>query len=543
MKLEGAPGGDAGRGHALVLSAAQMRAADHAASARFGLPSLLLMENAGRGLAELVMREAPASPHLRVRVVCAAGANGGDGLVAARHLALQGADVRVFLVAQRGKLAGDAALNLAALTAMGSVAIEDASTWDDPAGRWREALADADVVLDALFGIGLGADVIGVPAAAVAAMNAAPGYKLAADIPSGVDADSGKIHAVAFRADVTGTMGARKLGPALDAEAPAGRVVVVDLGVPMAASSDLGPLAFWLEESVVASVLPRRGASSHKGTAGHALIVAGSAGKTGAALLAGRAALRAGAGLVTLASTAAGQLSLDAKLVELMSAAYASDDDADADSAAIVAGLATRMKAMAIGPGIPTGPGMSALVRDLCSTLALPMVVDADALNLLGVEHRAVLALAPAARILTPHPGEAARLLGLSTEAVQDARLSSARTLARKTNAIVVLKGARTLIAQPDGTVFINPTANPALATAGSGDVLTGVITALLAQGLDAIDAALAGVFVHGVAGETAAERMGGVIAGDLPEALASVMARLRTTTTRLRATSLAQPR
>ncbi|HEX3696827.1 MAG TPA: NAD(P)H-hydrate dehydratase [Polyangia bacterium] len=528
MKPTDGPG--PGRGHALVLSAAQMRAADEAASAQFGVPSLLLMENAGRGLAELLLRECAPRVGPRVRVVCGAGANGGDGLVAARHLALAGADVRVFLVAARAKMAGDAAINLAAATALDTVAIEDAATWDDPARAWRAALADADAVVDAVFGIGLHADVIGVPATAILAMNAAPGLKVAADIPSGLDADSGRIHAVGFRAHVTATMGARKLGPALDADAPAGRVEVISLGVPLRAPIDRGPLAFWLEEAVVAAALPRRTATSHKGSAGHALIVAGSAGKTGAAVLAGRAAMRAGAGLVTLASTAAGQVSLDAKLVELMSAHYAPGDDADSGSAAAIAGLAARMKAMAIGPGIPTGPTMAVVVRELGATLPLPMVIDADALNLLGAEHCATLAAAPGPRVLTPHPGEAARLLGISTAAVQEARLSSARTLATQTKAIVVLKGARTLIAQPDGTVFINPTADGALATAGSGDVLTGVITALLTQGLAPIDAAIAGVFVHGAAGAEAALRTGGVIAGDLPEAVATVMARLRAT-------------
>ena len=235
-------------GHPLVLSAAQMRAADQAASARFGVPSLLMMENAGSGLAALAQREGPAANRpTRVRVVCGAGANGGDGLVAARHLALGGADVRVFLLAPRNKMTGDAAVMLSALAALPDVSLEDASSWGDPSGSravspWRERLADADVIIDAVFGIGLRADVIGVPAAAIEAMNAAPGRKIAADIPSGIDADSGRVCGVAFRADVTGTMGARKLGLALDAEVRAGRVEVVGLGVPLAAPAALGPL-------------------------------------------------------------------------------------------------------------------------------------------------------------------------------------------------------------------------------------------------------------------------------------------------------------
>ena len=516
------------RGHAPVLSAAQMRAVDQAATERFGIPSLLLMENAGRGLCELALRAAPGAS-LRVAVVCGAGANGGDGLVAARHLMLAGASVRVFLIAPRAKITGDAGVNLGALAALPGVELVDASAWSDPDGPWQPALAAAGVIVDAVFGIGLRADVTGVPAAAIAAMNAAPGTRIAADVPSGLDADSGRARGIAVRADVTGTMGARKLGLALDADASCGRVEVIGLGVPMSAPPDhLGPLAFWLEAAAIADVLPRRTASGHKGTAGHALIIAGSAGKTGAAVLAGRAALRAGAGLVTLASTAAGQAALDAKIVELMSASYAAGDDADAGSAAAIGALAARMKAIAIGPGIPTGPGMAALVRGISATLGLPLVVDADALNLLGAAHKGALASAPAPRVLTPHPGEAARLLATSTEAVQADRLAAARTLARDTRATVVLKGARTVIAEPDGTAFINPTANAALGTAGSGDVLTGVIVALLAQGLSPIAAATAGVFVHGAGGEAAARRLGGIIAGDLPEAIAAAIADLR---------------
>jgi len=528
-----APAGEGGRGHSLVLSAAQMRAADQAASAATGLPSLLLMENAGRGLAELALREAPrvAGRRLRARVVCGAGANGGDGFVAARHLALAGADVRVLLTAPRGKLTGDAATMFLALAALPQVSIVDSSPWTDPAAvMWRDQLDDADLVIDAVFGIGLRADVSGTPAAAISAMNAAPGIKVAADIPSGLDADSGQVRGRAFRADLTATMGARKLGLVLDADAGVGRLAVLGLGAALAAPAGHGPFAHWLEEPVIAAALPRRGATSHKGTAGHVLIVAGSAGKTGAAVLSGRAALRAGAGLATLASTAAGQTALDAKLIELMSATYTDGDDADAGSVGRLTALGTRMKAGALGPGIPTGPSMAALVRQLAGSWLLPLVIDADGLNLIGPDHLGVLAAAPAPRILTPHPGEAARLLGKTIGDVQQDRLGAARRLAKLTGAVVVLKGARTLIAEPDGTVFINPAATSALATAGSGDVLTGVITALLGQGLEPIDAATVGVFVHGAAGEEAARRLGGsgVIAGDLPEAVATVIARLR---------------
>jgi len=260
------------------------------------------------------------------------------------------------------------------------------------------------------------------------------------------------------------------------------------------------------------------------------LVIAGSAGKTGAALLAARAALRTGAGLATVATTAAGQAALDAKVVAEMTACYADGDDADDASYARILALAGRMKAAALGPGIPTGPGMAASVRRLVAELPIPLVVDADALNLLGEDAAQVASLARAARIFTPHPGEMARLCGLPIAEITKDRLGHARRLAERSRAVVVLKGARTVVATPEGTAYINPTANPALGTAGSGDVLTGVIASLLAQGLRAPDAACAGVFVHGESAANAIEALGShnLMAGDLPDAIARTLEGLR---------------
>jgi ADP-dependent NAD(P)H-hydrate dehydratase / NAD(P)H-hydrate epimerase len=497
-----------------------MRAADRAAAERLGVPSLLLMENAGRGVAELVVARAPRGP---VVVVCGAGANGGDGFVLARHLAQRGVEVRALLAAPRARIAGDAAVMLGALERAGGVPVADGEGWTDEAA-WAARLVGASVIVDAIFGIGLRDDVSGVPAAALAAMNAAAAYKVAVDIPSGLDADTGRVHGVAFRADLTATMGARKLGLALDADAPVGTVEVVDLGVPI--DAPVGTVCRWLEGAPIWREVPRRGATAHKGTAGHLLVIAGSEGKTGAALLAGRAALRAGVGLVTLASTARGQAALDAKVVELMTARYTDGEDADArESATLLAQLGGKMDAVALGPGIPTGPNMRGVVRDLASRLAVPMVLDADALNLLGTELVRVLNITPAPRILTPHPGEMARLTGKRNAEVEADRLGTVRDLAGRAKAVIVLKGARTLVAAPDGTVYINPTATGALATAGSGDVLTGLIGALLAQGMEPLAAARAGVFIHGAAGEAVAARLGsGLTAGDLPDAIAAVL-------------------
>ena len=511
----------------LVLTAVEMRAADAAATRDLGLPSLLLMENAGRGIAEIVRREAGAQPPGRtplVAVVCGGGSNGGDGFVVARHLSRAGLPVRVLLTVPRGKIRGDAALALGAVERM-FLAVEDGSGWTEPT-PWRARLGEATVIVDAIFGTGFHGPVTDVPAVALQAMNEARAARIAIDVPSGLDADTGRAEGIVFRADLTATVGAWKIGLLVDASAPVGRVEVVDLGVPVAAVDARCRL---LDDRGIVARLPHRSASAHKGSSGELLVVAGSAGKTGAALLVGQGALRAGAGLVTIATTAAGQIALDAKVIELMTARYTEGDDADpATAVAALTALAKRAHALAIGPGIPTGARMRALVRQLAARLSLPMVLDADALNALGTEAAGLLATAPSVRILTPHPGEMGRLLGIGTSDVQADRLGHARRLAADAHAVVVLKGARTVIAAPDGFAYVSPIACGSLATAGSGDVLCGVIGALLARQLDPLTAAQVGVYIHGLAGQELAIQLGdGLVAGDLPRGIATVMARL----------------
>ena len=519
---------------ALLLSTAQMRAVDSAAIHQLGLPGLVLMENAGRGVAELIARARPCVTGLDVRVVCGAGQNGGDGFVVARHLLARGAQVQVIMAAPRERIAGDAALYARVFEAMPGALVRDASLESDP-DIWQSHLGDADVIVDAIFGTGLRSDVSGPPAAAIRAMNASPALRVAVDIPSGLDGDTGAVRGVCVQAQLTATMACRKLGLVLDAEAPVGQVEVVDLGIRaeglLQAALALGPVCHWLEADAVAKPLPRRGPSGHKGTAGHLLIVAGSSGKTGAALLAARAALRAGVGLATVATTAAGQVALDAKVLAEMTACFAEGEDAGPDAYARLLAMAGRMKATALGPGIPTGSGMSAVVHRMMAEWPLPLVVDADGLNLLGPEGARLGRSAPAARILTPHPGEMARLCNVHTADIAKDRLGHARRLAADSGAVVVLKGARTIVAAPDGTAYLNPTANPALGTAGSGDVLTGVVGSLLAQGLDAVAAACAGVFAHGASAQAATEALGSrhLMASDLPDAIARTLERLRT--------------
>jgi len=514
-----------------VLSTAQMRRFDADAARTTGLPSLILMENAGRGVAQAVWSRRPPRPGRPtvVCVACGAGNNGGDGFVVARHLAAlapePGAcEVRVLLAVERAKLSGDAAAMFRALEGLSGVSVhEQASAAKDD---WSRALAGADVIVDALLGTGLRDDVRGTVAAAIAAINDAGAFTVAVDLPSGMDADTGRPHGAAVRAALTVTMGARKLGLAIEPSGGCGELEVAQLGVPVAVPDGTGPAAFWVDEPGVRALLPARAGTDYKGDAGHLVLIAGSPGKSGSAWLAARAALRAGAGLVTIASTAAGQAALDTKVIEEMTARYADGDDADAGSFAAIAALLQRphVRALALGPGIPTGPGMRALVERLVKEAKAPLLIDADGLNLLGDRGAAILAAAGAPRVVTPHPGEMARLVGRGTAEVQRARVETARAFAAASKAVVVLKGPRTLIAAPDGALFINPAVEPALGTAGSGDVLTGVVSALLAQGLAPLDAAIAGVFLHGRAGALVGRMHGapGAIAGDLPEAVAS---------------------
>jgi NAD(P)H-hydrate epimerase len=504
-----------------ILTAAEMRAADTAAARDLGVPTLVLMENAGRGVAAIARRERgpQAGP---VAIVCGPGSNGGDGLVAARHLLVAGVPTRLLLAAPASQARGDAAVALAAAQRLG-IALEDGSSWTDPAA-WRARLEGAAVIVDALFGTGFHGEVRGAAGAAIAAMNQVAARKLAVDVPSGLDADTGRAAGAVFQADVTATMGAWKIGLAVEGAGPAGRVEVVDLGVPVARAQGAAH-AFLLDEPGIAALAPRRSADAHKGSSGHLLVIAGSAGKTGAALLVGRSALRGGAGLVTVASTAAGQTALDAKTVEVMTARYTdADDPGPAQATPALEALAAGMQAVALGPGIPTGGGMRAVVRDLAARLALPMVIDADGLNALGTDAPAILAGAPAPRVLTPHPGEMGRLVGQSIREVQADRVGQARALAQTTRAVVVLKGARTVIAEPDGRIFINPIACAALATAGSGDVLAGLIGSLLATGVEPGPAAATAAYLHGRAAARAV-RHGPVLASRLVPALAAELA------------------
>ncbi len=502
-----------------LATAAEMRELDRRTIEEFGIPGIVLMENAGRAVVSAIVHEWGAVEGKRCAIFCGKGNNGGDGLVIARRLHNMGASVSVRLFS--GDMKGDAGTNLNAARRMG---INIVSVSPDLSEEISEA-AHADMVIDAIFGTGLSSDV-GEPYAGVINMiNSRARKVVAVDVPSGVNSDDGRVMGAAVHADMTVTFGLPKRGLYLYPGAQAaGRIKTAEIGIPESAIGEAAIGANLLTAARVRGLLPAREPNSHKGTYGHLLIIASSVGKTGAATLAAHAALRSGAGLVTLAVPESLNDIFEEKLTEEMTVPLPETDERSLSYAALdgLLKLLEGKTAVAIGPGISRNADTARLVRELLPKLNIPAVLDADALNILS-EDETPLDSMRVPVILTPHPGEAGRLLGVPAVEVQMDRPGSAITLARAHRCTVVLKGARTLVASPDGSFYVNPTGNPGMATAGTGDVLTGVISSFLAQGgIQARDAALLGVYAHGLAGDKASGVKGyaGLIAGDLVEAL-----------------------
>lgn len=502
-----------------VLDSRRMRAAD-AAAIRAGMPSIALMENAAAALADETLAAFPRAR--RIVVTCGPGNNGGDGLAAARLLAEGGVDVSIFCLNDPGDYRGDPAANRDRAEEAGLRPRSLAA-----AGGWRafsDALAGADAVVDALFGTGLSRGLTGRAARAVAAIAQCGKPVVAADLPSGLSADSGTLPGPAVRAAVTVAFAAPKLCHVLPpARGLCGRVIVRDIGIS-GAILDRGRSAVRVgvvEASDVARLFPARPADSNKGDFGRVAVVAGSRGKAGAAVLAARGALRAGAGLVTVFCPEGLESAVVSALPEAMTRGFAERGGAfAAEAAADLRKALEGLDAAVAGPGLSTAPGVREILRALLRS-PLALVCDADALNVVAGAPSA-FARRRAATILTPHPGEASRLLGISTAEVQGDRLRAAMRLAKSSRSIVVLKGEGTLIATPGGRVTVNTTGTPLLATAGSGDVLAGVIAALLASGLSAEDAAVGAVWLHGAAAERLAERLGdaGLLTHELADAI-----------------------
>lgn len=500
-----------------VLTPAQMREAERRTIEHHGVPSLRLMERAGEAVAEAVESRAASRPGA-VTVLCGRGNNGGDGWVAARLLRERRWDVFGVLFGRAGGVAGDARANLERARQAGVplAEVEDDGDW----ARCRPRLG-AGLVVDALFGTGLTRPLTGLPATVARDVNEARGPVVAVDLPSGLLSDLSLRGAPCVRAALTVTLGAPKLALALR-PAPAGEVLVADVGIPGAVVAELdGPRIELLEPGTIRPAVPVRAAEAHKGEFGRVVIVAGSRGKTGAARLAGLGALRAGAGLVTVA-TAASCLDAVALEPEYMTLGLP-DREGTATGDGLEELLAGRWDVAAAGPGLGVGAGCRAIVRALLDRPGRgPLVLDADALTACADEPDRLRGRPDAPLVITPHPGEMARLLGASAADVQRDRVGAAHGFAVRQGVHVVLKGARTVIAAPHGAVRINTSGNPGMAKGGSGDVLTGAAAAWLAQVRD-VDAAVAlAVHLHGLAGDLAARRTGetGLLARDVARQL-----------------------
>ena len=488
-----------------LMDAAQQREVDRWAIEDKHVPSLDLMERAGAGLAEVVHKHAPNGP---VAVVCGKGNNGGDGLVTARLLREDGQEVDVLSTAPLEELRGDARANLECLPG-------SAPEPFDP-----ERLDGSGVIVDALLGTGFEGVAREPAASAIAAINAVGAPVVACDVPSGVNASTGEIEAEAVSALATATFHGSKLGLHVEpGKSHAGAVEVVDIGVPRGAPA---PGAGGLISERVLDLYPHRPRSGSKFESGVVVVVGGSAGLTGAPTMAARSASRAGAGYVQVAVPESAQAAIDMRLLEQMSRGLPEHDGAHTPQGVRVAEeMAERAGAVVLGPGLGRDEGAAEFARTLAAAVPIPLLVDADGLNAHAGSLES-LRDRTAPTVLTPHEGELGRLLEVDSDEVRQHRLAHAREAAERSGAVVLLKGDDTIVAVPGGPVAVSPGATPALATAGTGDVLSGLIGALLAKGLAAFEAAALGALAHALAGMAAAERYGAdhVVAGDVIDAL-----------------------
>ncbi len=501
-----------------LVTADEMREMDRRTIEEFALPGRVLMENAGRGAVRFFLEFFAGAAKKSVAVMTGRGNNGGDGFVMARYLHQQGIPVTVYLLSEKNRVKGDARVNLELLDALTVpvVEISDAAAFQAA----DAAIRHHHIWIDALLGTGLNSDVRGLFRHAIGRINELNRPVFSVDIPSGINSDTGRICGSCIHASATATFAFAKIGHLLYPGAEhTGRLRIVDIGVPPDIAEAVGARCRLLTPNDIAGRLPRRSKAAHKGATGHLLVVAGSPGKTGAAAMSALSAMRTGAGLVTLAVPQRLNPVLEPQATEVMTSPLPDTVDGTLDETALdkILSLAADKKCIALGPGLGTAEETSNLVRRVVAESPVPLVVDADGLNCLAGGLDAVTnARVPV--VLTPHPGEMSRLSGVSSAEIQADRVGSAGSFAQKYGVVLVLKGAATVVAAPDGTCFINPTGNPGMASGGMGDVLTGLIAGLIVQGAAALDAACTGVFLHGRAADILAGDVGpiGYLATDV---------------------------
>jgi NAD(P)H-hydrate epimerase len=510
-----------------LVTAETMRAIDSECIDNFGIPGLKLMENAGVGTVQFIERELGSRKGKPITVVCGKGNNGGDGFVMARELGRLGADVSVYLAGRREDVAGDARTNLDRFGYDKVIELSDGRS----IAEFVEVMRKSDLIVDAVFGTGFSGVPRGLSGTVIGQMNVSGRPVLAVDVPSGLNATTGAAEGECVNATWTCTMGLAKRGFYVGhGRACVGRVHVVDIGVPKKALDAVGVRDNVLTSREAADLLPGRPVDGHKGTFGRVVVVAGSVGYTGAAALTAMAALRTGAGLVYLGLPASLNDIAEVKLTEVITRPLAETGVRSLSPEALpdIREMLDGADVLALGPGVSRHPETQSLIESIVREVRLPCVIDADGLNALNP---AVIGGrdGDAPLVLTPHPGEMARLVGKSTAEVLADRDGAARELAAAARAAVLLKGAGSVVADRAGELHVNPTGNSGLASGGTGDVLTGVIAALLARGMAEAEAATLGAYLHGFAGDLAAEALGeaGMVAGDvldhLPFALMEV--------------------
>ena len=505
----------------IVVSSEEMRGMGRLTIHRYGVPSLVLMERAGKEVTGGLLNSFGRVAKGGVLVVAGKGNNGGDGLVVARHLKKKRIPCEVVLLARKDDLSHDAAENLRAyLKAKGQISV----VTPESLALFGQRLKGKRLLVDAILGTGLKEEVRGFYAEVINIMNGSGLPVVAVDVPSGLDTDQGRPLGTAIKAEMTVALGYPKLGEVIyPGLSYVGELVVADIGIHPKAVEEVRSRTELLEKKDIRRLVPVREPDTHKGTYGHLLVMAGSRGKTGAAILACRAAMRAGSGLVTLAAPRSLNDIFASSLVEVMTEPLRDNAGEELEPLNDEGWrrLLDKKSAVLFGPGIGVKDSVRSALRWLLRNLEIPWVIDADGLNNLAAE---VERLRGAKRppVLTPHPGEMARLIGSNTSAVNQDRVGIARSFARDYRCYVVLKGARSVIATLEGEVFINPTGNPGMASGGMGDVLAGILAGLLAQGYKVEDALKLGVFLHGFVGDQVAGGRGeiGMIATDVIEGL-----------------------
>lgn len=485
-----------------LVTAAEMRQMDRETIDSFGIPGRVLMENAGRGACRVFLEQFPALGHKRVGIAAGRGNNGGDGFVIARYLFHKGINVTVFLLAAQEKVSGDAATNLGLLKPIGVPVVElpDQKTFS----KHTTDLVHQDVWIDAILGTGLNSDVKGYFRDVIKFINNSRKPVFAVDVPSGLNSDTGQPGGVCIKAQATATFGFAKTGHILfPGAAFTGKLEIIDIGIPTHIAKSVNPKQHLLAAALVRSAYKPRPPDCHKGKTGHLLIISGSPGKTGAAAMTAMSAVRAGAGLVTLGIPKNLNPILETQVVEAMTWPLPETLDGVLDETAFdqIMSLLSDKDCLAVGPGIGQSEETKNLIHRLVHACPVTMVMDADGLNNLAGNVQ-ILRTCDVPVILTPHPGEMARLINSTAREIQADRINCARDFAENFNVHLVLKGARTVIAHPDGRVFVNPTGNSGMASGGMGDVLTGVIAGFVAQGYSPEAAAHMGVYLHGKAAD-----------------------------------------